>query len=55
MEEKLTKPKKYEKGLFIFHRDFRLNDNIGLLNACSQCKELYLCFIFNLFLEGLRN
>jgi deoxyribodipyrimidine photo-lyase len=47
MEEKLTtKPKKYEKGLFIFHRDFRLNDNIGLLNACSQCKELYLCFIF---------
>jgi deoxyribodipyrimidine photo-lyase len=37
---------KYDKGLFIFHRDFRLTDNIGLLNACSQCKELYLCFIF---------
>jgi len=43
-EKKTTK--KYDKGLFIFHRDFRLTDNIGLLNACSQCKELYLCFIF---------
>jgi hypothetical protein len=37
-EKKTTK--KYDKGLFIFHRDFRLTDNIGLLNACSHCKEL---------------
>lgn len=47
MENKIKTPSKnYDKGLFIFHRDFRLVDNIGLLNACSQCKELYLCFIF---------
>jgi len=36
----------YEKGLFIFHRDLRIQDNIGLLTASSQCKELYTCFIF---------
>jgi deoxyribodipyrimidine photo-lyase len=36
----------YEKGLFIFHRDFRIQDNIGLIEASSLCKELYLCFIF---------
>ena len=47
MENKKSQtPQKYDKGVFIFHRDFRLTDNIGLLNACSQCKELYLCFIF---------
>jgi deoxyribodipyrimidine photo-lyase len=44
--QKSQTPQKYDKGLFIFHRDFRLTDNIGLLEACSQCKELYLCFIF---------
>jgi rhodanese-related sulfurtransferase len=35
-----------EKGLFIFHRDLRIIDNIGLINAGHTCKELYLCFIF---------
>ena len=47
MEEKSKSAKKYNKGLFIFHRDLRIVDNIGLINACSQCKELYVCFIFN--------
>jgi len=37
---------KFENGLFIFHRDFRITDNIGLLEACSQCKHVYTCFIF---------
>lgn len=47
MEDKKNQTKqKYDKGLFIFHRDFRLTDNIGLLEACYHCKELYLCFIF---------
>ena len=36
----------YSSGLFIFHRDLRLTDNTGLLNACSQCKKVYCCFIF---------
>ena len=33
-------------GLFIFHRDLRIRDNIGLIQASSQCKKLYTCFIF---------
>ena len=35
-----------EKGLFIFHRDLRMIDNIGLITASHTCKELYVCFIF---------
>jgi deoxyribodipyrimidine photo-lyase len=37
---------KYQNGLFIFHRDFRITDNIGLLEASSQSKRVYTCFIF---------
>jgi len=37
---------KFQNGLFIFHRDFRITDNIGLLEASSQCKHVYTCFIF---------
>ena len=37
---------KYQNGLFIFHRDFRLDDNIGLLETCKQCKRVYTCFVF---------
>ena len=37
---------KYQNGLFIFHRDFRITDNVGLLEASSQCKRVYTCFIF---------
>jgi deoxyribodipyrimidine photo-lyase len=36
----------YSKGLFIFHRDLRIVDNIGLLQASKECKELYICFVF---------
>jgi len=36
----------HEKGLFIFHRDLRIIDNIGLLRALSECKTVYTCFIF---------
>lgn len=35
------------KGLFIFHRDFRIYDNITLNNMIQNCKEVYCCFIFN--------
>jgi deoxyribodipyrimidine photo-lyase len=34
------------KGLFIFHRDLRIIDNIALNRAGELCDELYTCFIF---------
>jgi deoxyribodipyrimidine photo-lyase len=37
---------KYENGLFIFRRDFRIIDNIGLHLANSLCKRVYPIFIF---------
>jgi deoxyribodipyrimidine photo-lyase len=37
---------KINNGLFIFHRDFRITDNIGLLEASKLCNNLYTCFIF---------
>lgn len=39
-------PDKIKNGLFIFHRDLRIVDNIGLLEASSRCEHLYTCFIF---------
>ena len=33
-------------GLFIFRRDLRLIDNVGLYNASRMCDKLYTCFIF---------
>lgn len=38
--------KDYEKGLFIFRRDFRIHDNISLFMLAEQCKEIYCCFFF---------
>lgn len=38
--------KKYKNGLFIFHRDLRIIDNIGLNHANSICSNLYTTFIF---------
>lgn len=37
---------KYENGLFIYRRDFRVVDNIGLNTANSICKHIYPIFIF---------
>jgi len=36
----------YENGLFIFRRDLRIQDNIGLNLANEQCKNIYPIFIF---------
>jgi deoxyribodipyrimidine photo-lyase len=36
----------YENGLFIFRRDFRVVDNVGLNIANSICKRIYPIFIF---------
>jgi deoxyribodipyrimidine photo-lyase len=33
------------KGLFIFRRDLRYQDNIGLYNACKECDEVFCLFI----------
>lgn len=38
---------KHEKGLFIFHRDLRIVDNLGLQRVLQECKTVYTCFIFN--------
>ena len=39
---------KHTNGLFIFHRDFRISDNKGLIEASKKCKNLHTCFIFTL-------
>ena len=36
----------FENGLFIFRRDLRIQDNIGLNLAMEQCKKVYPIFIF---------
>ena len=38
--------KPYQKALFIFRRDLRLEDNTGLLFALEKAKEVILSFIF---------
>jgi deoxyribodipyrimidine photo-lyase len=37
---------KAENGLFIFRRDYRIIDNIGLLLASSKCSKVFTVFIF---------
>jgi deoxyribodipyrimidine photo-lyase len=39
-------PPQYERGLFLFHRDLRIQDNVGLQMAATKCKHLYTAFIF---------
>ena len=38
--------KKYQKSLFIFRRDLRIEDNTGLIEACKSSKKVIPCFIF---------
>jgi len=40
-----TKP--YEKSLFVFRRDLRLQDNTGLVAALKKSKSVTTCFIFD--------
>jgi deoxyribodipyrimidine photo-lyase len=37
---------KTTRGLFLFHRDFRIEDNSGINRAIEMSDELYTCFIF---------
>ena len=39
--------KKFQKALFIFRRDLRLEDNTGLTFALEHAQEVILCFIFS--------
>ena len=36
----------YKTGLFIFRRDLRIQDNIGLYEASKKCKNLFVTFYF---------
>lgn len=36
----------YKKGIFIFHRDLRLEDNNALYQALEQCEQVLPIFIF---------
>ena len=36
----------FENGLFIFRRDYRITDNIGLSMLNSKCKNVYTMFVF---------
>lgn len=38
--------KSYQKALFVFHRDLRLEDNTGLLEALRQSEQVIPIFIF---------
>lgn len=38
--------KKFENGLFIFRRDLRIIDNVGLNMLSSLCENIYTIFIF---------
>ena len=37
----------YKKSLFIFRRDLRLEDNIGLIEALQNSTEVIPCFIYD--------
>ena len=37
---------KSTRGLFVFHRDLRIEDNRGINRATEMSDELYTCFIF---------
>jgi deoxyribodipyrimidine photo-lyase len=41
-----VKNQQFEKALFIFRRDLRLEDNTGLIFALENAKEVIVCFIF---------
>ena len=37
---------KYKKSLFVFRRDYRLDDNTALIQACKNSEQVILCFLF---------
>ena len=47
--------KKFQKSLFLFTRDLRINDNTGLIQACKNSENVLPCFIFNPKISWLKN
>ena len=45
-KQKLKRPQNKKIGIFIFRRDFRIIDNIGLTALSKKCKTIYPIFIF---------
>jgi deoxyribodipyrimidine photo-lyase len=39
-------PKPHKLGIHLFRRDYRLEDNLALLEACKQCDSIIPVFIF---------
>jgi len=39
--------KKYKKSLFIFRRDYRLDDNLGLIKCCDESQSVIPVFCFD--------
>jgi deoxyribodipyrimidine photo-lyase len=37
---------KYQRGLFLFHRDLRIVDNVGLSDAAKKCDTIFTAFVF---------
>jgi len=37
----------FERSIFLFHRDLRLEDNIGLIESLQNSSEVIPCFIFD--------
>ena len=37
---------KYKKSLFVFRRDYRLDDNTSLIQACENSDQVIPCFLF---------
>lgn len=52
-----NKPNKKQKkiGIFLFHRDFRLTDNVGIITANQECDILYPVFLFTVEQIGRSN
>lgn len=44
-----------KRGLFLFRRDLRLVDNVGLTQACIECERVFTCFIFTPEQVGAKN
>jgi deoxyribodipyrimidine photo-lyase len=42
----MTSNKQYKLGLHLFRRDFRLADNLGLIEACKLCEIVVPVFMF---------
>lgn len=47
--------KKYKKSLFLFHRDLRVIDNTGLLEALRSCQSVIALFILDPVQVGAKN